>query len=64
MSAIEQSKGLLNIIDTANYLAVSTEWVRVRERAGDIPSVRFGRSVRFRIEDLDHYILQHLVEVD
>jgi excisionase family DNA binding protein len=63
VSAIE-NRGLLNIIDAANYLAVSSEWMRVRERAGEIPSVRLGRSMRFRVEDLDTYINEHLVEVE
>lgn len=59
-----REKGLLNVGDAAHYLSVSSEWLRVRERKGDIPSVRLGTAVRFRPEDLDAYIEAHLVEVD
>ena len=57
---------LLTLEDVARRLGVSKAWVRdhATRRSPRIPVVRFGdrRAVlRFRPQDIEHFIAQHLV---
>jgi excisionase family DNA binding protein len=42
-------------------LSVSEAQIRRLEQRGELPAVRFGKTVRFRREDLDRFIEDHLV---
>jgi excisionase family DNA binding protein len=39
---------LLTAVEVAELFQVSVSWVRREARAGRLPSIRLGRSVRFR----------------
>jgi excisionase family DNA binding protein len=47
---------LLTAEDVADLLRVSVDTVYDYARDGLLPSVRFGRSVRFKSEDVDAFI--------
>ena len=51
---------LLRARDVAMRLNVSTSQAFVLMREGTLPTVRFGRSVRVRPEDLEQFILQNI----
>lgn len=55
---IQMQSGLLNTKQAANYLGVSAAFLeRDRWAGARIPFVRLGtRSIRYRCEDLDHFI--------
>jgi excisionase family DNA binding protein len=40
----------------AEYLAVSVSWVRKAVREWNFPVKRCGRSLRFRLSDIDEYL--------
>ncbi len=50
---------LLKGSDVAEYLSISRSKAYGLMKSGDIPTVKFGRSVRVRIEDIEHFILTH-----
>jgi excisionase family DNA binding protein len=47
---------VLNSKEAAAYMAVSVEVLRNLVRAGDIPHMRIGRQLRFRLVDLDQFL--------
>jgi excisionase family DNA binding protein len=47
---------LLNIREAAELLHVSRAFVYLMLQRGDIPTVRIGRMLRVRPEDLERYI--------
>ena len=47
---------LLSVEKAAVLLSLSRWTIRVYEREGKIPSVRIGRRVLFRPEDLEEYV--------
>jgi hypothetical protein len=68
---------LLTLEQAAHYLGQNVRWVRrhmasTTERdstkgtikTGDLPVARMGKSPRFRVEDLDKYIEEHMVFPD
>ena len=59
---------LLTEAEAAIYLGVSRSLLRQQRCEGEregraplVPYVRFGRAIRYRVVDLDHYIEKHLV---
>ena len=50
---------LVRIKDAAKYLAVSEKTLWNLENEGKIPAVRFGRTIRYAVEDLDAFIQKH-----
>ncbi|MGH2902156.1 MAG: helix-turn-helix domain-containing protein [Solirubrobacteraceae bacterium] len=44
---------LLEVDEVAAYLGMRTDWVYREVRAGRLPHIRLGRSVRFRRTSLD-----------
>jgi len=50
---------LMNAREVANKLNVSLPYTYQLMRRGDIPTVRMGKSVRVRPEDLEEYVAQH-----
>ena len=51
---------LLNANEVAQILNVSLPHTYQLMRRGDIPTVRMGKSVRVRPEDLEEYVAQHI----
>jgi len=47
---------VLDVREAAAYLAISEETVRRYVRSGELPHTRVGRSIRFRLVDLDAYL--------
>ena len=44
---------LLSLKEAAEQLSVSPDFVRLRIRAGELPSLRMGRLIKVRQSDLD-----------
>jgi excisionase family DNA binding protein len=62
-SSLDQSsvmEQLLNGEDVANILQVSKSFAYQLIRCGDIPSVRLGRAVRVRLQDLERFIASNV----
>ncbi len=57
---MDQTERLLRLSEVAEILKVSSKTVSRLAIKGELPSVRFGRSVRVRELDLREYILDHL----
>jgi excisionase family DNA binding protein len=49
---------LLNAGQLAEHLAVPESWVREQARIGELPSIKLGHYVRFRLDDVKRYISQ------
>jgi excisionase family DNA binding protein len=47
---------LLDVEDVAEILGMKRDWIYAEVRAGRLPHVRFGRTVRFRRESIDAWI--------
>ena len=55
---------LLDTNQTAKLLQVPPSWVASAARRGDIPSVKLGHHVRFRVADIEDFIEQKNRETD
>jgi excisionase family DNA binding protein len=57
----EQSGGvqLLSIPQPCQELGMGKSWVYRRLRSGEIPSVRLGRSIKVRRDELEEYLQSH-----
>ncbi len=57
----EQSGGvqLLSIPQLCQELGMGKSWVYRRLRSGEIPSVRLGRSIKVRRDELEEYLQSH-----
>ena len=49
-------KAALTPKEAAAYLSISLPTLHRLARADELPYVRIGRSLRFRVEDLDHFL--------
>lgn len=49
----EKSKIMLTKIEAAKRLGFSVRWLERKISSGEVPCVRFGRSVRLRADDVD-----------
>jgi excisionase family DNA binding protein len=49
---------VLDVHEAAAYLAVKEATVYELVRAGELPHTRVGRSLRFRVADLDRYLAE------
>jgi excisionase family DNA binding protein len=47
---------LLNAKQLAEHLAVPESWVREQARLGQLPSIKLGHYVRFRLDDVQQYL--------
>jgi excisionase family DNA binding protein len=47
---------VLDVKEAAAYFGVTSRQVYRLVRSGELPHTRVGLSLRFRIEDLDHYL--------
>ena len=52
----EASPAVLDIRQTARYLAVSMDTLYKLVRSGEMPHVRIGKSIRFRPADVDRFL--------
>lgn len=57
---VPNERQLLTLKEAAAYLAVSPRLVRGVAHDGRLRSVRFGRLLRFRAEDVEAFVLEHL----
>ncbi|MFI9455018.1 helix-turn-helix domain-containing protein [Amycolatopsis sp. NPDC052450] len=55
------SAAYVKITDAANYLSISEVSIRRAVQHGYLPHVRFGRSVRIALTDLDAFAAAHRV---
>jgi excisionase family DNA binding protein len=53
---------LLTVAEVASHLRVSTMTVYRLLKAGELPSVRIGKSFRVREDDLDAYLAERYTE--
>jgi len=60
---IDTAAPLLRGSDVAALLGISERTLRRLIRAGEIPFVQLGRSVRFRRIDVDHYLLNKIMGI-
>ncbi len=58
MTANEE-KDLLRPRDVARKLGLSVPHVYTLAAAGTLPSIKLGRAVRFRVQDVDKYIREN-----
>jgi excisionase family DNA binding protein len=54
-----QGLDLLSIPDLCQELGMGKSWVYRRLRSGDIPSVKLGRTIKVKREDLEEYLERH-----
>jgi excisionase family DNA binding protein len=54
-----ERKSLMTIHEVAQYLQLSVSTVKKKTASGNIPSVKLGRSVRYRPEAIFCYISDH-----
>jgi excisionase family DNA binding protein len=50
---------LLSVHEVCQQLGMGKSWVYRRLGSGEIPSVKLGRSIKIRREDLEAYLEQH-----
>jgi excisionase family DNA binding protein len=57
----EEQRGvqLLSIPQLCQELGMGRSWVYRRLRSGEIPSVRLGRSIKVRRDELEEYLEKH-----
>jgi excisionase family DNA binding protein len=55
----EAEKNLLNAAEAARRLGLSVPHIYTLAAAGSLPSIKFGRAVRFRPADVDRFIREH-----
>ncbi len=54
----QESTELLSITQVCQELGMGKSWVYHRIKSGEIPSVKLGRNIKVRREDLDQYLEQ------
>lgn len=57
--ASEAGKDLLNATETARKLRLSVPHVYTMAAAGTLPSIKFGRAVRFEASAVEAFIREH-----
>lgn len=57
--ASEAKKDLLNAAEAAKRLGLSVPHVYTLAAAGDLPSIKFGRAVRFEESAVERFIREH-----
>jgi excisionase family DNA binding protein len=64
MKGVDMDTVLLTAVEVASVLRISKAHSYKMIKSGEIPSVRFGRSVRVKREALDAFILKNATESD
>jgi hypothetical protein len=58
-----ESKAVVNEHDAAAYVGLAVQSLRNRRFRGEQPPFfKIGRSVRYRIEDLEEFLMSHRVD--
>ena len=57
---MERGRGAMNAADAAAYLSMSERTIRRLSASGELRAVRYGRLVRYRPEDLDAWLEEHV----
>ena len=52
-------EGLIGIEEAARFLAVKPSWLYEQVRLGRVPSYRVGKFRRFRVSELETWLLEH-----
>ena len=57
----EQQRGvqLLSIPQVCQELGMGKSWIYRRLRSGEIPSIRLGRTIKVRRDELEEYLQRH-----
>jgi excisionase family DNA binding protein len=55
----QQAEQLLSIPQLCQELGMGKSWLYRRLRSGEIPSIRLGRSIKVRREELEEYLQRH-----
>jgi excisionase family DNA binding protein len=55
----QQAEQLLSIPQLCQELGMGKSWLYRRLRSGEIPSIRLGRSIKVRREELEEYLQSH-----
>ncbi len=53
------SSELLSVLEVCRELRMGKSWVHQRIKSGKIPSVRLGRNIKVKREDLEKYLEDH-----
>jgi len=53
----EQEKKLLTIAEVAAYLSIKQKTIYAKVESGEIPHYRIGRLIRFRLDDIDAWLM-------
>ena len=53
------SSELLSVTQVCQQLAMGKSWVHQRIKSGEIPSVRLGRNIKVKRQDLEKYLEDH-----
>ena len=61
--SLSNASGLLDAPKLAKLFGVPESWVREQARLGNLPSIRLGHYVRFRIEEVESFLAQHASQV-
>jgi excisionase family DNA binding protein len=57
-ASVRDAAKLLTAHELAERLGVPESWVRTEERARQVPSVRLGKYVRFKLSDVEHALAE------
>jgi excisionase family DNA binding protein len=55
-AAVRAEDRLMTVADATAYLRVTEDWLYDNHRRLAIPTIRFGRQLRFRRADLDRWL--------
>jgi excisionase family DNA binding protein len=53
------NSALLSAPELAKFFGVPQSWVREQARLGNLPSIRLGHYVRFRLEEVERFLAEH-----
>ena len=56
MNTAESPEPLLTVQDVARRFNVPTSWAYAKAEAGELPSIKLGRYLRFRAADIEAYL--------
>jgi len=56
--SLGNASGLLDAPTLARLFGVPESWVREQARLGNLPSIRLGHYVRFRLEEVERYLAE------
>lgn len=63
MSREDETRHLMTVREASEYLSIGTRtiWTLMAPR-GPLPTVRFGRAIRFKVKDLDDFVTRSRVK--